>query len=154
MVEKAWPRLALRYTNFLVSASAHTKRRNDDLDIFRARREKQKNSGVRFGDPLFEEKTRKKNIFLECFFDVPRVFQSSSPELRSMSGRKESSWDALGPEFYGVRPRILARAEYSARAQHTFRSFHINPTWNQLHDGGVAQRTSIHNSCLTLIGWP
>ena len=65
------------------------------------------------------------------FFEVLRVFQSSSPELRSMSGRKESFWDGLGPEIYGARPRILARAEYSARAQHTFRSFHINPTWNQ-----------------------
>ena len=49
-----------------------------------------------------------------------------------MSGRKESFWDGLGPEIYGVRPGILARAEYSARAEGTFRSFHINPTWNQM----------------------
>ena len=51
---------------------------------------------------------------LFCFqpSEVPRVFQSSSPELRSMSGRNESFWDGLGPEIDGVRSRFLARAEY------------------------------------------
>ena len=70
-------------------------------------------------------------LFCFQFFEVPRVFQSSSLELRSMSGRKESFWGGLGLEIRRVRPGILARAEYSARAEGTFRSFHINPTWNQ-----------------------
>ena len=35
-----------------------------------------------------------------------------------MSGRKESFWDGLGPEIYGVRPGILACAEYFPRAEH------------------------------------
>ena len=51
-----------------------------------------------------------------------------------MSGRKESFWDGLGPEIYGVRPGF---AEYSARAQHTFRSFHITP-YSSLLEGGSA----------------
>ena len=43
-------------------------------------------------------------LFCFQFFEVPRVFQSSSPELRSMSGRNESFWDGLGLEIDGARP--------------------------------------------------
>ena len=60
MLQKARPRPDFRYTDFLVSASAHKKKRNDDLNFSKARGKKKKNTGVRFGDPLFEEKTRKK----------------------------------------------------------------------------------------------
>ena len=70
-------------------------------------------------------------LFCFQFFEVPRVFQSSSPELRSMSGRKESFWDGLGPEIDGVRPDFPGLPKSSPRAEGTFRSFHINPTWNQ-----------------------
>ena len=66
---------------------------------------------------LKKKREKKRKCLLERFFEVPRVFQTFSLELRSMSGRKESSWDALEPEFYGVRCRFFALAEYSARAQ-------------------------------------
>ena len=58
----------------------------------------------------------------------PRVFQSSSPELRSMSGRKESFWDALRLEIGGAQPDFLGVPKSSPRAEGTLRSFHINPT--------------------------
>ena len=66
----------------------------------------------------------------------PRVFQSSSPELRSMSGRKESFWDGLGPEIDGGRPGFSRIGKTSPRAEGTFRSFHITP-YSSLLEGGV-----------------
>ena len=71
-------------------------------------------------------------LFYFQLFEVLRGVRSSSPELRSAERRNESFWDGLGLEIYGVRPRFLVLAQYFACAQHTFRSFHINPTWNEL----------------------
>ena len=76
MLQKARPRPDFRYTDFLVSASAQKKKRNDDLNFSKARRKK--NTGVHFGDPLFEEKTRKKkeNDQQRGFFESQEYFRA------------------------------------------------------------------------------
>ena len=68
--------------------------------------------------------------------EVPRIFQSDSPELRSMSGRKESFWDGLGLEIDGTQPDFLGLPKSSPRAECTFRSFHIT-RYSSLLEGGV-----------------
>ena len=73
-------------------------------------------------DPAYDEKF-KKNYFQEG----PRVFQRSSPELRSMSGRNESFWDGLGPEIDGAHPDFLGVPKSSPRAEGTFRRSPIDP---------------------------
>ena len=120
MLQKARPRPDFRYTDFLVSASAHKKKRNDDLNFSKARRKK-KNTGVRFGDPLFEEKTRKKKekmISKEDFLnpeDIPELF-SGTPQyvrLKREFLRCPGARDLRGPpRFSRVTKKFPPRGRY------------------------------------------
>ena len=79
-----------------------------------------------FGGLFWRPKTAETELL-----EVPRIFQTYSPELRSMSDWNESFWDGLGAEIDGVHPDFPGLPNSSPRAEGTLRPFHINPTWNQ-----------------------
>ena len=83
------------------------------------------------------------------FFEVPEVFQSTSPELRSLSGRKESSWDSLGSEIDGGHPNFLGVPKSPFRAEGTFRiPSHPSIAVNSTHEPRPwSLRDRSHKSC-------
>ena len=56
-------------------------------------------------DSNFDECMQRSDHFMRFdyfqFFEVPRGFPSSSPELRSTESRNERFWDALGVDIEG-----------------------------------------------------
>ena len=138
MLQKARPRPDFRYTDFLVSASAHKKKRNDDLNFPRTRRKKKTQECVLGTRCLKKKREKKKKMINKEDFLNPKSISklfSGTPQYVGPQGELLGCFGArnirVAPWIFGPGGIFRLRAIFLPRAEGTFRTFHIDPTWNQ-----------------------